>query len=129
MLCNKNCMLWKIFHTLSKSDPPILQPRKKGLCLSALGHFIWSRQCRTMYVQKKKWKTRQIFVKNLHLHMQQTPYPLAHPPSAIPFSAAHSSFVQHTPPLPPIYISLVPVQMSFWKVRIRKFQKKIVFKS
>jgi hypothetical protein len=24
-------MLWKNFHTLSNSDPPILQPRKKGL--------------------------------------------------------------------------------------------------
>ena len=31
MLCNKNCMLWKNFHTLSNSDPPSLQPRKKGL--------------------------------------------------------------------------------------------------
>ena len=31
MLCNKNCMLWKNFHTLPNSDPPILQPRKKGL--------------------------------------------------------------------------------------------------
>ena len=26
-------MLWKNFHTLPNSDPPILQPRKKGLWL------------------------------------------------------------------------------------------------
>ncbi len=50
----------------------------------------------------KYWNSRPTFVKNFHLHMQQTPYPLAHPPSAIPFNAAHSSFVQHTPLLPSI---------------------------
>ena len=76
------------------------------LLIAALGHIIWSRQCHTMYIQNKNWKTSQTFVKNLHLHMQQTPYPLAHPPSAIPFNAAHSSFVQHSPLLP--LISPVP---------------------
>ena len=29
MLCNKNCMLWKHFHTLPKSDPPYFAAQKK----------------------------------------------------------------------------------------------------